>query len=77
MAVSTSTIQQAAIKPLMTKKETAAFYAVTERTIDRWLLEGILPAHAKVVKGGSVRFRTAVLLADIEGTTTNADGGAA
>jgi len=54
-------------KPLLTKKEAAAFYTVTERTIDRWSLEKTLPANAKVVIGGSVRFRTAVLLSHIAG----------
>ncbi|MGB7329542.1 MAG: DNA-binding protein [Rubripirellula sp.] len=64
--------------PLKTKKETAAFYAVTERTIDRWLLDGSLPSHAKVVIGGSVRFRTAVLLDHINASaTTGNEGGAA
>lgn len=59
--------QAVGMKPLLTKKETATFYAVTERTIDRWLLEKTLPADAKVVIGGSVRFRSAVLLAHIAG----------
>ena len=57
-----STLQPAGHKPLLTKKETASLFAVSERTIDRWLLESILPADAKVVVGGSVRFRTTVLL---------------
>lgn len=75
MAIALSTIQQA-YPPLQTKKETAQFYAVTQRTIDRWLLEGTLPTDAKVVIGGSVRFRTAVLLAHINGSTSDNAGGA-
>ena len=55
--------------PLLTKKQTAQFYATTTRTIDRWLAEQVLPADAKVVIGGSVRFRTAVLMDHINGTT--------
>jgi predicted DNA-binding transcriptional regulator AlpA len=66
MAVSENTIREG-LKPLLTKPETAKFYAVTQRTIDRWLLEGTLPADAKVIIGGSVRFRTAVLMAHISG----------
>lgn len=73
MAMSTS--RPASYTPLLTKKETAAFYAVTDRTIDRWLLEGTLPADAKVIIGGSVRFRTAVLMAHIGGSTTDSTGG--
>lgn len=57
-----STHQQAGINPLLTKKDTAEFFSVTERTIDRWLLEGTLPIKARVVIGGSVRFRAAVLV---------------
>jgi len=73
MAVSTPT--QRTYPPLLTKKQTAELYAVTQRTIDRWLLEGILPAQAKYVKGGSVRFRSEVLLADIDASTTdNSEG---
>lgn len=59
--------------PLLTKKQTAEFYATTTRTIDRWLVERVLPADAKVVIGGSVRFRTAVLMDHINGSTTDAD----
>ena len=55
-------IKKEPIKPLLTKKETASLFAVSERTIDRWLLESILPTHAKIIVGGSVRFRTTVLL---------------
>ncbi len=63
--------------PLLTKKQTAEFYATTTRTIDRWLLHGVLPNDAKVVIGGSVRFRTAVLLAHIDGSTSEPNGGEA
>lgn len=72
-------LTQQAYPPLQTKKQVAEFYSVTQRTIDRWLLEGILPADAKVVIGGSVRFRTAVLMDHInvtETSTTNENGGA-
>jgi len=56
----------ATLKPLLTKKETAAFYAVSPRTIDRWLRDGTLPVAAKVVIGGSVRYRTDVLLRSLD-----------
>ena len=69
-------IQREPIKPLLTKKETARLYAVSERTIDRWLLESI-PADAKVVIGGSVRFLTTVLMQHIDGSATRNDGGEA
>lgn len=76
MAESTPT--QRTYPPLLTKKQTARdIYAVTERTIDRWFLDGTLPADAKVVIGGSVRFRTAVLLDHIAAGTTPRDGGEA
>lgn len=52
----------ATMKPLLTKKETAEFYTVSQRTIDRWLMDGTLPLAAKVVIGGSVRYRTDFLL---------------
>ncbi|QDV44984.1 hypothetical protein Enr13x_48570 [Stieleria neptunia] len=73
MAASASMPQ--AYPPLLTKKQTAEFYATTTRTIDRWLLEGTLPADAKVVIGGSVRFRTAVLMDHINGSTTESSEG--
>ena len=75
----TSRPKQLQLRPLLTKKETARdFYAVTERTIDRWLRDGTLPAEAKVVIGGSVRFRTKVLLDHAIGDLTkgNEEGGA-
>ena len=80
MAVSENTVLkkvQEAFPPLLNKRQTAEFYATTTRTIDRWLYEGILPADAKVVIGGSVRFRTAVLMAHINGSTTDNNGGEA
>jgi len=52
-------------KPLLTKEETAEFYSVATRTIDRWWLDGTIPAEAKVVIGGTVRFRTQVLMDSI------------
>jgi len=68
-------IQREPIKPLLTKKETAGLFAVSERTIDRWLLESILPAHAKIIVGGSVRFRTTVLLDHINAQGCVSDAG--
>lgn len=56
----------ATMKPLLTKKETAEFYTVSQRTIDRWLRDGTLPAEAKVVIGGSVRYRADVLLRSVD-----------
>jgi excisionase family DNA binding protein len=56
------TPHQAAPPSLWNKKEAAEFYGVSERTIDRWLANGTLPRTAKVVIGGVVCFRTAVLL---------------
>lgn len=41
----------------LTKRQFAAILQVTERTIDRWLLEGALPLECKFTIGGSVRFR--------------------
>lgn len=70
-----STPMPRAYPPLLTKKQTAEFYSTTTRTIDRWLLEGTLPADAKVVIGGSVRFRTAVLMDHINGSTTDTSEG--
>jgi hypothetical protein len=64
-----------AYPPLLTKKQTADLYATTTRTIDRWLLEGTLPADANVIIGGSVRFRTAVLPERIHGSTTETSEG--
>lgn len=72
-----STPMQRTYPPLTTKPQAAEIYAVTTRTIDRWLLEGVLPADAKIVIGRSVRFRTAVLMAHINGSTTDNAGGEA
>ncbi len=63
------------IPPLLTKKQTAELFTTTTRTIDRWMAEQLLPADAKVVIGGSIRFRTAVLMAHINCNTTDNDGG--
>ncbi|TWU33807.1 helix-turn-helix transcriptional regulator [Novipirellula artificiosorum] len=46
---------------LLTKKDAAEYFSVSERTIDRWLLEGTLPEAARVNIGGTVRFRLSVL----------------
>lgn len=62
------------LPPLLTKRQTAKFYHVNERTIDRWLKDQTLPANAKFVRGGRVYFRTQVLMEDIE-SDTNAGGG--
>lgn len=75
--MSTSSEDPQAYPPLQTKKQAAKFYGVTERTIDRWFLDGTLPADAKIVIGGSVRFRTAVLLDHIAGLSASKDGGEA
>jgi hypothetical protein len=53
---------QAGPHALWTKKEAAAFYGVRERTIDRWLRSEELPAEAKVRIGGTVRFRSQILI---------------
>lgn len=41
---------------LLTKSEFAELLGVTERTIDRWRAEGVLPRALVVQIGGSVRF---------------------
>ncbi|MCM2371856.1 helix-turn-helix transcriptional regulator [Aporhodopirellula aestuarii] len=46
---------------LWKRKDAAKYCGVTERTIDRWILSGVLPASAKVVIGGTVRFRPDVI----------------
>lgn len=51
---------------LWTKKEAAAYYRVSARTIDRWLSEQVIPTHARVEVGGVVRFRPDVLIASVE-----------
>lgn len=75
--MATSNQVQRTFPPLLTKKQTAELYTTTTRTIDRGLLEGTLPADAKFVIGGSVRFRTAVLLAHVNGIATDIAGGEA
>ncbi len=45
----------------LTKRQFAALFQVTERTIDRWLLDGELPPESKLTIGGCVRFRPAAL----------------
>lgn len=63
--------------PLLTKQETAKLFSTTTRTVDRWLAEQVLPASAKVVIGGSVRFRSEVLLDFISDASAEAKGGEA
>jgi Helix-turn-helix domain len=41
------------LRQALTKRETAAFFAVSERTIDRWRAEGLLPCFKL---HGTVRF---------------------
>lgn len=49
------TPQQA--ETLLTKKQFSGKLGCTQRTIDRWLQQGILPEGIKVTIGGTVRFR--------------------
>ena len=68
-------VEKKSFPPLLTKKQVAKeFFSVSERTIDRWLLEGDLPIKVKIVVGGSVRFRTDVLL-DYVASEQAEDGG--
>lgn len=53
-------------KALLTKKQAAEFFAVSERSIDRWLLDGTLPVDVKVTLAGTVRFRHQALLDHID-----------
>lgn len=47
---------------LLTKQQLASMLQVSQRTIDRWLVEQRLPRNAKVVIAtGSVRYRSNVL----------------
>lgn len=46
---------------LWTKRQTAAYFAIHPRTLDRWVKEDIIPIGARVVIGGSVRFRSEVI----------------
>ncbi len=57
------------VPPLLTKRQTAELYGVTTRTVDRWLSDGVLPADARVLIGGAVRYRRAVLIRHIESAT--------
>ena len=50
------------VMTLWTKRETAAYYRVSERTIDRWLSDHVIPVAARIVIGGAVRFRSQVLI---------------
>lgn len=47
---------------LLTKKDVAAFYQVSERTIDRWIASERIPPKAKVTIGGTVRFKSTTLI---------------
>lgn len=68
-------VEKKSFPPLLTKKQVAQeFFSVTERTIDRWLLKGDLPIDVKMVVGGSVRFRTDVLLDYVAGEQTDNGG---
>ena len=57
-----SSTQQREYPPLLTPDQAAELYAVTRRTIDRWMADGTLPADARIIVGGSTRYRTVVLL---------------
>ncbi|MDB4634099.1 helix-turn-helix domain-containing protein [Rubripirellula sp.] len=57
--------------PLLTKAQVAELFSTSTRTIDRWLLAEEIPAGSKLIIGGSVRFRTDVLLAYITSTRTS------
>jgi predicted DNA-binding transcriptional regulator AlpA len=56
--MATSTPQHA--ETLLTKKQFSSKLHCTERTIDRWLQQGILPEGIKVTIGGTVRFRETI-----------------
>jgi excisionase family DNA binding protein len=47
---------------LMTKKQLAALFGISERTLDRWRAEGTITA---IKVGGIVRFREEVVEATI------------
>lgn len=52
-----SVTTQQAPSGLWTKRQLAQYWAVSERTVDRWTRERRLPADLRVVIGGAVRFR--------------------
>lgn len=52
---------------LWKRRQAAEYYGVSERTIDRWILTGVLPGNAKVSIGGTVRFRAEVMVEHIDG----------
>ena len=62
-----------AYPPLLTKTQVAELFSTSTRTIDRWLLTDEIPAGSKLIIGGSVRFRTDVLLAHITSTSASGD----
>ena len=45
----------------LTKPQFAALLQVSERTLDRWLLDGDLPPETRLTIGGCVRFRPVAL----------------
>lgn len=50
-----------ASEKLLTKKQLAEKLCVTQRTVDRWLADEILPADVKVIVGDrTVRFRETI-----------------
>jgi excisionase family DNA binding protein len=51
--------EDADLKPLLTKREVAAYHQVTTRTIQNWTSRGIL---RPVRRGGTVRFRRADII---------------
>ncbi len=60
--------------PLLTKRQTAELYGVTTRTVDRWLSDGVLPADARVMIGGAIRYRRSVLMDHIDSATYEPEG---
>jgi excisionase family DNA binding protein len=64
--------EKAKVKLLLTKKEAASFFSVSNRTIDRWLKDGVLPSDAKCMIGGVVRFSLPVLLKHVDGADVDA-----
>ena len=60
---------------LLTKKQAARFFSVSVRTLDRWMHDDVLPTDAKIVVGGSVRFRSDVLMTFITCTPAECEGG--